>query len=82
MPQPDAFKRLRIALETVSATNMSMNAAQWGGQAAASGAGAAGNGAPRVTPSNDTVAGSPQLFMLYQSMLAPGMTAFYDRATY
>lgn len=84
MPQLDEQRRSRVlAAGTVGITaNSAVSVAQWGGQNVVVGPGAGGNGAPRVTPSNEVVAGSPQLFMLYQSMLAPGMSAFYDRATY
>jgi len=55
----DPNRRTRVAVETIVAlpANQSTNIAQWNGQATVSGVGAGGNGAPRVTPSTDTLAG-------------------------
>ena len=65
-PLPTAAQEVRCRIE--SANNAAMNVGQWGGQTAAIGAGAAGNGAPRVTPSNDTVAGLPHIHAFQLSL--------------
>lgn len=65
-PLPTAAQEVRCRIE--SANNAAMNVGQWAGQTAATGAGAAGNGAPRVTPSNDTVAGLPHIHAFQLSL--------------
>lgn len=80
LPMPDAAKRTRVFIDAQTA-NLSQNIAQWGGQNVATGAGAAGNGAPRVTPSQDTVAGSPQVFALLNSYQSVRVQQFRDRVT-
>jgi len=66
LPMPTAAQELRCRLE--SGNNAAMNINQWGGQTAAIGAGASGNGAPRVTPANDTVAGVPHIYAFHGSL--------------
>lgn len=58
LPDP-LTRRARVLIEAVTATNISMNAAQWAGTAGVTGLGPAVAGAPRVTPSSDTNAGVP-----------------------
>jgi len=66
LPLPTAAQEVRCRME--SAANAAVNISQWGGQTAAIGAGAAGNGVPRMTPSNDTAAGSPHIYAFHGSL--------------
>jgi len=66
LPLPTANQEVRVRLE--SGNSAAVNVGQWGGQTAASGAGASGNGAPRVTPANDTVAGTPHVYAFHGSL--------------
>lgn len=70
MPMPNAAQQMPVAVNgTVGITsNSSVNVAQVGGQNTATGLGASGNGAARVTPASDTVAGNPQTWAFLQSL--------------
>ncbi len=62
-------RRLRVVVESNAAlpANQSSNVAQFGGNNVVTGVGASGNGIPRVTPSNDTVAGLTAVTQVQQS---------------
>lgn len=78
---PTLTAQREMPVRVVSASNAAVNVAQVGGQTTASGAGASGNGAARVTPANDTIAGSPQIWANLLAMTDVGAQTFRDRVT-
>ena len=73
LPLPNAAQQMPVSAAITGGTvgisaNSSVNVAQVGGQNTATGLGASGNGAARVTPASDTVAGNPQTWSFQQSL--------------
>lgn len=70
-------QRVTVEANVALPANQSTNIAQWNGQTAVTGIGASGNGAPRVTPSSDVIAGVTSIIQIQQQWANAGLVSLY-----